>query len=143
MISTQLSNLHVKCHLYTKYHGGTSFANGKIVDTQTHFKHPPSVKKSFVKGETLRLLKTQSKKTSNCLRKRDRSLGLYQINSHPALLNTALLYECLKTIKLCSAPFIILRNQVTSFNRVPTRVYLAEFNNVKRSSLALGLKGLR
>ena len=61
--------------LDTKVFKGPRFANNKTLDVQTHYKptetfqymhfsssHPPSVKKGFIKGETLRLLRTNSVK---------------------------------------------------------------------------------
>ena len=59
--------------LDTEVFKGPRFASNKILDVQTHFKatetfqythfsscHPLSVKKGFIKGETLRLLRTNS-----------------------------------------------------------------------------------
>ena len=56
---------------------GTRFKDKSILDVKTHFKrtetfhythltscHPPSVKKRFVKGEALRILRTNSSKTT-------------------------------------------------------------------------------
>ena len=62
--------------LDTEVFKGPRFAEGKILDVETHFKptetfqythfsscHPFSVKKGFIKGETLRLLRTNSVNT--------------------------------------------------------------------------------
>ena len=63
--------------LDTVVYKGTRFKEKSILDVKTHFKrtetfqythftscHPPSVKKRFVKGETLRILRTNSSKTT-------------------------------------------------------------------------------
>ena len=62
--------------LDTEVFKGPRFAEGKILDVETHFKptetfqythfsscHPFSVKKGFIKGETLRLLRANSVET--------------------------------------------------------------------------------
>ena len=59
--------------LDTKVYKGVRFDNESILDVQTRYKptetfqytnfyscHPPGVKKSFIKGEALRLLRTNS-----------------------------------------------------------------------------------
>ena len=64
-------------HIDTEVFKGPWFIQGKILDVQTHFKptetfqythfcscHPLSVKKSLLKGEALRLLRTNSVKES-------------------------------------------------------------------------------
>ena len=63
--------------LDTVVYKGTRFKEKSILDVKTHFKktetfqythftscHPPSVKKGFVKGEALRILRTNSSKTT-------------------------------------------------------------------------------
>ena len=63
--------------LDTVVYKGTRFKEKSILDVKTHFKrtetfqythftscHPPSVKKRFVKGESLRILRTNSPKTT-------------------------------------------------------------------------------
>ena len=68
--------------LDTEVFKGPRFITDKILDVQTHFKptetfqythfsscHPLSVKKGFVKGEALRLLRTNSVKESFELKK--------------------------------------------------------------------------
>ena len=63
--------------LDTIVYKGTRFEEKSILDVKTHFKktetfqythftscHPPSVKKGFVKGEALRILRTNSSKTT-------------------------------------------------------------------------------
>ena len=68
--------------LDTKVFKGPRFTNNKTLDVQTHYKptemfqythfsssHPLSVKKGFIKGETLRLLRTNSVKETFELRK--------------------------------------------------------------------------
>ena len=63
--------------LDTKVYKGVRFDKKSILDVQTHYKptetfqytnfyscHPPGVKKGFVKGEALRLLKTSSTQTT-------------------------------------------------------------------------------
>ena len=63
--------------LDTIVYKGTRFKEKSILDVKTHFKktetfqythftscHPPSVKKGFVKGEALRILRTNSSKTT-------------------------------------------------------------------------------
>ena len=63
--------------LDTIVYKGTRFKEKSILDVKTHFKktetfqythftscHPPSVKKGFVKGEALRILPTNSSKTT-------------------------------------------------------------------------------
>ena len=70
--------------LDTEVFKGPRFAEGKILDVETHFKptetfkythfsscHSFSVKKSFIKGETLRLLRTNSAETKFESLKRD------------------------------------------------------------------------
>ena len=63
--------------LDTSIYKGERFANESILDIKTHFKatetfqythfsscHPPGVKKGFIKGEALRLLRTNSSETT-------------------------------------------------------------------------------
>ena len=63
--------------LDTVVYKGTRFKEKSILDAKTHFKqtetflhthftlcHPPSVKKGFVKGEALRILRKNSSKTT-------------------------------------------------------------------------------
>ena len=63
--------------LDTVVYKGKSFKEKSILDVKTHFKktetfqythftscHPPSLKKGFVKGEALRMLRTNSPKTT-------------------------------------------------------------------------------
>ena len=63
--------------LDTVVYKGTRFKEKSIVDVKTHFKrtetfqythftssHPPSVKKRFVEGEAVRILRTNSSKTT-------------------------------------------------------------------------------
>ena len=70
--------------LDTKVYKGTRFSDSNILDVQTHFKptetfqythfssaHPFNVKKGFIKGEALRLLRTNSDRESFEARKRD------------------------------------------------------------------------
>ena len=81
---TQLSNsrpkyltLRLTLFLDTVVYKGTRFKEKSILDEKTRFKktetfqythftscHPPSVKKGFVKGEALRILRTNSSKTT-------------------------------------------------------------------------------
>jgi len=61
--------------LDTSIYKGERFRNNAVLDVRTHFKptetfqythfsscHPPGVKKGFIKGEALRLLRTKSSK---------------------------------------------------------------------------------
>ena len=63
--------------LDTRVYEGERFTNESVLDIRTHYKptetfqytqfsscHPPGVKKGFVKGEALRLLRTNSSKTA-------------------------------------------------------------------------------
>ena len=63
--------------LDTSVYKGERFTNESVLDIRTHYKptetfqythfsscHPPGVKKGFIKGEALRLLKTNSSKTA-------------------------------------------------------------------------------
>ena len=65
-------------------------ADNKTLDVQTHYKptetfqythfsssHPLSVKKGFIKGETLRLLRTNSVKETFELQKLETAFGLF------------------------------------------------------------------
>ena len=79
---TQLSNsrpkyLTLRLSLDTVVYKGTRFKEKSILDVKTHFKktetfqyihftscHPPSLKKGFVKGEALRILRTNFSKTT-------------------------------------------------------------------------------
>ena len=60
-----------------KIYKGERFRSNSVLDVRTHFKstetfqfthlslcHPPGVKKGFIKGEALRLLRTDSSKTN-------------------------------------------------------------------------------
>jgi len=77
--------------LDTKVYKGARFADSKILDVQTHYKptetfqythfssaHPFNVKKGFIKGETLRLLRTNSDRESFEARKRDFQSRLFE-----------------------------------------------------------------
>ena len=79
--------------LDTEVFKGPRFAEGKILDVETHFKptetfqythfsscHPFSVKKGFIKGETLRLLRTNSVNTKFQSLKRDFESRLLHFN---------------------------------------------------------------
>ena len=68
--------------LDTRIYKGARFEKESILDTRTHFKptetfqythfkscHPPGVKKGFIKGEALRLLRTNSSKENKSLPK--------------------------------------------------------------------------
>ena len=81
--------------LDTKVFKGPCFASNKILDVQTHFKaaetfqythfsscHPLSVKKGFIKGETLSLLRTNSIKEKFESSKRDFKFRLLE-RSYP------------------------------------------------------------
>ena len=69
--------------LDTSIYKGLRFQNDAVLDVRTHFKptetfqythfsssHPPEVKKGFIKGEALRLLRTNSSKELFSLKKK-------------------------------------------------------------------------
>ena len=73
--------------LDTRIYKGAKFEKESILDTRTHFKptetfqythfisfHPPGVRKGFVKGEALRLLRTNSSKEIKLSRKTSTNL---------------------------------------------------------------------
>ncbi|XP_068692864.1 uncharacterized protein [Montipora foliosa] len=86
--------------LDTEVFKGPRFASNKILDVQTHFKatetfqythfsscHPLSVKKGFIKGETLRLLRTNSIKEKFESNKRDFKFRLLEHGYPEELVN--------------------------------------------------------
>ena len=86
--------------LDTEVFKGPRFASNKILDVQTHFKatqtfqyshfsscHPVSVKKGFIKGETLRLLRTNSIKEKFESNKRDFKFRLLERGYPEELVN--------------------------------------------------------
>ena len=91
--------------LDTKVYKGPRFPTTNILDVQTHFKptetfqythfsscHPLSVKKGFIKGEALRLLKTNSVKESFKNLKREFESRLY-LRGYPQNLVRKILTE--------------------------------------------------
>ena len=86
--------------LDTEVFKGPRFASNKILNVQTHFKatgtfqythfsscHPLSVKKGFIKGETLRLLRPNSTKGKFVLNKRDFNFRLLERGYPQELVN--------------------------------------------------------
>ena len=89
--------------LDTVVYKGTRFKEKSILDVKTHFKktetfqythftscHPPSLKKGFVKGEALRILRTNSSKTTfeeniSNFKKRLIERGYPQTNRKPSI----------------------------------------------------------
>ena len=82
--------------LDTEVFKGPRFAYSKTLDVQTHYKptetfqythfsssHPLSVKKGFIKGETLRLLRTNSVTEIFELRKLEFLATVYKVSSMP------------------------------------------------------------
>ena len=76
-LNSRPKHLTLRLFLDTVVYKGTRFKEKSILDAKTHFKqtesflhthftscHPPNVKKEFVKGEALRILRKNSSETT-------------------------------------------------------------------------------
>ena len=127
----------------TEVFKGPRFADSKTLDVQTHYKptetfqythfsssHPLSVKKGFIKGETLRLLRTNSVKEIFELRKLEFLTRLLE-RGYPRKLAENILAE----VKLLSRNEALQNKTKTSRNVLP---FITTFNpatpNLKKGS---------
>ena len=97
---SEMSSEHAVFFLDTEAIKGPRFASNKVLHVQTHFKatetfqytqlslcHPLSMKKGFIKGETLHLLRTNSIKERFASNKRDFKFGLLERGYTQELVN--------------------------------------------------------